>query len=231
MTNKGDRLVRVELHVHTRASYDSLLPIEKLLKRCQAIGIDRVAITDHNLIEPAMKAKSLAPDLVIIGEEIETNKGELIGYFMSEWVPPGLDPFETIDRLRAQGAVISVPHPFDTFRSKGWLEEDLEQLAPLVDAVEIFNARCLNNTPNNQAAAFAQEKGLLETVGSDAHSLWEVGRATLRMPDFKDAAEFKAALKNTQQATRLSPPFVHLFSRCAVFYKKLIKLFHCPDVS
>ena len=226
MNNTGDPVVRVELHVHTHASKDSLIPIEKLLKCCQSIGIDRVAITDHNQIEGALRAKSLAPELVIAGEEIETTQGELIGYFMTEWVPAGLDSMETIKRLRAQGAVISVPHPFDTVRSQHWTEADLLAIADHVDAIETFNARCLNKAPNLQAALFARQHGLLETVGSDAHSLWEVGRATLIMDDFDDAASFKAALRNTQQSTQLSPPFVHLFSRWAVFCKKLDKLFH-----
>jgi len=88
-----------------------------------------VAITDHNQIEGALRAKSLAPELVIVGEEIETTQGELIGYFMTEWVPAGLDSMETIKRLRAQGAVISVPHPFDTVRSQHWTEADLLAIA------------------------------------------------------------------------------------------------------
>ena len=226
MNNTGDPFVRVELHVHTRASKDSLMPIEKLLKRCQYIGIDRVAITDHNLIEAALRAKSLAPERVIVGEEIETTQGEFIGYFMTEWVAAGLEPMDTIKRLRAQGAVISVPHPFDTVRSQHWTEADILAIADHVDAIETFNARCLNKAPNLQAVLFAKQHGLLETVGSDAHSLWEVGRATLKMADFDDAASFEAALKDAQQATRLSPPFVHLFSRCAVFYKKMQNLFH-----
>ena len=221
MNNPGGLIIRVELHVHTRASYDSLMSIKKLLKRCKAIGINRVAITDHNQIDAALQAKSIAPECVIVGEEIQTTKGELIGYFMSEWIPPGRDPIETMRRLRAQGAVISIPHPFDPFRGNGWLEGDLEGLVPYVDAIETFNARCFDNASNRKAALFTRQHGLLETVGSDAHSLWEVGRATLQMAEFNDAASFKAALKAAQQATQLSPPFVHLFSRWAVFCKKL----------
>ena len=223
MNRKGENLIRVELHVHTRASFDSLVPIDKLIRRVKKLGIDRVAITDHNAIEAAMEAQALAPELVIVGEEIETTKGELIGYFMSEWVPPGLDPYETIVCLRGQGAVISVPHPFDTYRSKSWQEEDLEMLAPLVDAVEIFNARCTSQAPNQKAASFARQHGLLETVGSDAHTLGEVGKATLRMDDFDDAESFKSALKNAQHDTRLSPAYVHLFSTYAKFVKRVKK--------
>ena len=212
----------MELHLHTDASPDSLIQPQKLLDHCVRIGIDRVAITDHNSIEGALEAKILAPDRVIVGEEIETTEGELLGYFMTDWVPPGLEPMVTIERLRSQGAVISVSHPFDTTRSCHWSEERLSAIAPYVDAVEVFNARCLTNMPNLKAFAFADEHGLLQTVGSDAHSLIEVGRATLMMPGFLDAEGFKHALKDAEPVTRLSSVFVHLLSRFAVFRKRLI---------
>jgi predicted metal-dependent phosphoesterase TrpH len=218
--------VRVELHLHTSASIDSLVGIEKLLQHCEKIGIDRVAITDHNVIEAALEAKALAPERVIVGEEIETTQGELIGYFMTEWVPPALEPLETISRLRAQGAVISVPHPFDTARGPRWQEADLLAVIPHVDAIETFNARCLSNGPNERAAAFAREHGLLKTVGSDAHSLYEVGRASLMMQGFNDAESFKTALRDAEPMTNLSPVFVHFFSRFAVFKKTLKKVLH-----
>lgn len=213
--------VRVELHVHTHVSKDSLVQVKKLLNHCEKIHLDRVAITDHNAITGALEAKALAPERVIVGEEIETTQGELIGYFMTEWVPPGLEPMEVINRLRKQGAVISVPHPFDAVRGQYWSEEDLTAIVPYIDAIEIFNSRCLSNAPNERAATFAREHGLPGTVGSDAHSLYEVGRASLIMQDFIDGEGFRAALKNAESMTNLSPIFVHLFSRFAVLYKKL----------
>ena len=216
--------MRVELHLHTQASKDSLVKPGKLLAHCQKIGIDKFAVTDHNVIEGALALKSMAPETVIVGEEIATAQGELIGYFMLEWVPPGLTPMETIERLRAQGAVVSVAHPFDSVRSQHWEEEELLAIAPYVDAIETFNARCLSQGPNQRAVAFAREHGLRETVGSDAHSLFEVGRASLIMSPFEDAAGFLNALKDAQQMIRLSPAFVHLFSRYAVFYKKIARL-------
>lgn len=225
MISNEQKWVRVELHLHTRISKDSLVKIEELLERCDRIGIDHVAITDHNQIENALKAKAMAPDRVIVGEEIETTQGELIGYFMTEQVPPGLEPMAAIDRLRKQGALISVAHPLDTTRTQHWDEEELLAIAPYVDAIESFNARCLTNKPNQAAETFAQKHGLLETVGSDAHSLWEVGRAYLTLPEFDDAAEFKAGLVKAEKTTRLSPFFVHLFSRYAVLHKKLSKIF------
>ena len=221
MKDKTEGWLRVELHLHTCASKDSLVQPEKLLDHCQKEGIDRVAITDHNEISGALAAKALAPDRVIVGEEIHTTQGELLGYFMTEHIPGGLDPNETIRRLREQGAVISVSHPFDKTRGPQWTFDQLMAIIPHVDAIESFNARCLTNQPNKQAAAFAQQHGLLETVGSDAHSYKEVGRASLRMPPFSNAAEFLTALKTAQQHVRLSSWFVHFYSRYAAFCNRI----------
>ena len=221
--HKPGKQMRVELHVHTIYSKDSLVSPERLLSHCQRIGVDKVAVTDHNQIEGAFAAKALAPDRVIVGEEIRTTAGELIGYFMKKWIEPDLEPMEAIARLRDQGAVISVAHPFDTVRTQHWMLEDLLAVAPYVDAIETFNARCLSPEPNRAAAAFAEDHHLLATVGSDAHSLFELGRATLISPDFYNAETFIAALKVAKPAVRLSPFFVHLFSRFAVFRKRFIR--------
>jgi hypothetical protein len=223
MNTENKTNLLVELHCHTSASVDSLVPVEKILSRCKTLGINKIAITDHNVIHAAQSAKALAPEMVIVGEEIQTKKGELIAYFVTEWVPPGLDPMETIERLREQGAVISIPHPFDPFRGKDWDPGDLEALVPYIDAVETFNARCFGNKANLAAADFARRHGLLETVGSDAHTIRELGRATLRMPDFSDAESFRAALRQAEKLTQLSSFFIHLFSRLAKLVKKFRK--------
>ena len=226
MSEAAVRTWRVELHSHTCLSEASLVRPEKLLAHCKKIEIDKIAITDHNAIEGALIAQQLAPELVIVGEEIETTGGELLGYFMSELVPAGLEPMEAIARLKAQGAVISVAHPFDTTRSHHWNHDSLAAIAPHIDAIETFNARCLGDGPNNTAAVFAREHDLLQTAGSDAHSLWEIGRAVLLMADFQDAAGFRAALKNATQEVSLSPFYVHLFSRYAVLSKNLKRIFN-----
>jgi predicted metal-dependent phosphoesterase TrpH len=184
-------------------------------------GIDRIAITDHNEIKGALEAKKLDPERVIVGEEIATTRGELLGYFMSEWIPPGLEPMAAIERLREQGAVISAAHPFDSHRTYHWKPDELEALLPYLDAIETFNARCIFSAPNRQAASFARNNGMLEIVGSDAHSLFELGRATMSIPVFRDAASFKAALGHAEKNERCSPAFVHLISRFAVFSKSV----------
>ena len=213
--------INVELHCHTYHSRDSLMLPEQILQACDRRGIDLVAITDHNSIAGARETAALDPERVIIGEEILTTEGEILGYFVQEEIPRGLPPMEVVERLRAQGAVISIAHPFDPSRGHRWSMETLETLFPHIDALEVFNARCWNDQPNDQAADIALTAGLLGTAGSDAHAPAEVGRAYLSMPAFSDAASFKEALAHAQIMGRRSVPLVHLYSRYATWRKQL----------
>jgi predicted metal-dependent phosphoesterase TrpH len=210
----------VEFHCHTVYSKDSLMSLNTLLSTCQRKGIDRVVITDHNTIAGALQARQMAPERVVVGEEILTTCGELLAAFVEREVPPGLTPKETIQRLRDQAAFISVAHPYDQFRSGHWDEVDLLDIFPLVDAIEVFNARCLSPSFNDQAQAFASQHGLAGTVGSDAHTAFELGRATLQLPEFQDAKSLKEALLSAKARTSLSSPWVHFTSRYAVWRKK-----------
>jgi len=214
-------MLRVEFHCHTHYSKDSLLHPQRLLEACRARGIDRVVVTDHNNNLGGLHAARLDPQLAIPGEEVLTTAGELLAFFVTEEVPRGLPPKEAITRLREQGAFISVSHPYDELRSGHWAEVDLLEILPLVDAIETFNARCMKTDYNRQAQAFAQEHGVLGTVGSDAHAAFEVGRATLLLPDFHDAESLRQALPQARAETRLSSPFVHFTSRYAVWRKAM----------
>ncbi|MFP3853550.1 MAG: PHP domain-containing protein [Anaerolineales bacterium] len=211
----------VELHCHTCYSKDSLLRPGELLRAARLKGLDRVAITDHNTIQGALQAAKLEPDRVIVGEEIMTTQGELLAFFLSEGIPAGLEPEEAIGRLRDQGAVISVSHPFDPHRAGAWKPTDLETIRSDIDALEVYNARCFTTEPNRQAAAWAKKAGLLGTAGSDAHAASELGRAVMLMPAFQGAKEFKAALAHSEVQGRLSSPFVHLYSRWALWRKAM----------
>jgi predicted metal-dependent phosphoesterase TrpH len=205
-------MIKVEFHCHTRYSGDSLIDLPQLLRTCDQKGIHKLVITDHNTISGAQKAVELAPDRFIIGEEILTQQGELLGFFVKEEIPAGLSAQASIDLLRAQGAFISVSHPFDKMRKGRWRLDDLIEILPGIDAIEMFNSRCLLPQYNLKAIIFAQQYHLLGTVGSDAHSLGEVGAATLSLPDFTDAASLKRSLSLAEPHTRLSPPWVHFYS-------------------
>lgn len=212
---------QVELHSHTLWSKDCVVSFDAIIRLCQQRGIDRIAITDHNTADGALAMQKLAPDLVIVGEEIMTDRGEILGYFMQESIPPGLTPDETIRRLREQGAVISVSHPFDRLRKGAWHEEDLLRIIDQVDAIEVFNARCMYADDNVKAMQFAQKHQLTGTVGSDAHSRIEYGRALAQMPPFEGASDFLLALRAAQHLNRYSSWFVHLNSKTAKWSKKL----------
>ena len=213
-------MLRVEFHCHTRFSKDSLLHPEKRLEACQRKGLDRVVITDHNTIAGALYARQLDPKRVIVGEEIMTQEGELLTSFVTEEVPRGLPAEEAITCLRKQGAFISISHPFDVLRSGHWEEAALLRILPLVDAIETFNSRCWQKNFNTQAQAFANTHGMLGTVGSDAHAAFEIGRATLLLPEFHDADSLKLALPQAECQTGLSSPWVHFVSTYAKWKKR-----------
>jgi predicted metal-dependent phosphoesterase TrpH len=211
--------LRVEFHCHTVFSKDSLTPPEKLVAAARRKGLDRVIVTDHNSIEGALRARDLDPERIIVGEEVLTTRGEFLAAFVTELVPKGLPPLEALQRLRAQGAFISVSHPFDDYR--GWKLPDLLEILPLVDAIETFNARCMRPVFNVRAREFARERGLAGTVGSDAHTVWELGRATLTVPEFESAEDLRRVIRQGVENVRLSSPLIHLTSRYAVTVKKL----------
>jgi len=220
-TSKPKKLVTVEFHCHTVYSRDSGSRVSALIRAARAQGIDRLAITDHNTIEGALKAKALAPELVIVGEEVLTERGELIAYFVQEEVPKGLTVRETLRRLKAQGAFISIPHPFD-LRRHGWPLEELIDLLPEVDALEVFNARCLRKVSNDKALAFALERDVPMLAGSDAHSLVELGLAVTRLPAFNSAEELRAAVREAEISGRLLSVKDHFKTSALIGLSKLI---------
>ncbi len=221
-TSPSSELWRVETHSHTHYSRDCVTLFKQVVKVCRTKGIDKIVITDHDTAEGALAFAKLEPDLIIPGEEIMTTEGEILAFFVQETIPPKLTPHETIQRLRDQGAFISVSHPFDRHRKGAWEKAWLDQIIGLVDAIEVFNARCLYLEDNEKSAAYAAEHGMVGTVGSDAHIPYELGKANLLMSPFADASSFAESLKTAQQAIHLSPAWVHGFSTLAKWQRKYL---------
>ncbi len=212
---------KVDLHSHTIYSRDCLTPTLALIERARAVGLNKIAVTEHNNLEGALAAKRLAPDLVIVGEEIKTTHGEIIAYYVQEKVPKGLSPQETIRRLREQGAVISIPHPLDSLRRSAMGRANVLEIIDQVDALEVLNARCVRPADNLAALELAQAHGKLATAGSDAHTTFEVGRCTLEMPPFEDDAEsFRDALEHARPQGDVSPFWPHFASTYAKWRKR-----------
>ena len=219
MTN----IISAEFHCHSNYSPDSLVTLEDIIKTCRAKGIGKIAITDHGRMVGAFKAHNMAPDLVVVSEEVLTNEGEILAYFITEEIPDGLPPLEVVKRLKDQGAFISVAHPFDPWRGANWKPGTLEKLVPYLDGVEAFNARCFDPTFNEKAGNFANEHKLVWMVGSDAHSIPEIGRAVLQLPDFNSAEELRQAVKSATFSGELSSKIVRLHSTIAKVVNKFRK--------
>ncbi len=211
-------MLKVDFHCHTYHSPDSLTTIDDLIRNIKKRGLDRVVVTDHNCLAGAQEAHNAAPDLVIVGEEVQTSEGEFLAAFVTREVPKGLEPMEAYKRLRDQGAFISVSHPFDPQRS-GWSNKTLLEIAPIVDAIEVFNARVLDMTMNLKAEEFARAHNLSGTAGSDGHHPSEVGRAYSILPDFSNADELRSVINQAVSAGSLSSPLVHFFSSWARLVK------------
>lgn len=212
---------KIDFHSHTRYSKDSLAEIPLLIEQAKKIGLDKIIITDHNTIAGALIAQEMFPDKIIVGEEILTTRGELLAFFLTQEVPQGLEPAEAIRQLKEQGAFISVSHPFDLARH-GWQPEDLERIIREVDAIEVFNARCLRQQTNRMAMDYARKHNIPGTVGSDAHMVSELGTAYLEIDPFNDAESLRNLIRAGKINPTYSPFWVHFGSTWAKLKKKFL---------
>jgi len=212
--------LRADLHTHSHYSRDSVLSPEAYVRECVRKGITCAAVTDHNTLDGAFFIEKLARKLgaplkVIIGEEVKTAEGEVIGLFLEELVPRGMSAEDTVRAIHDQGGVATVPHPFDIFRRAVITPDALTRIAPLVDAIEGFNCRNILSCHDTRARDVADRHGKPITVGSDCHSPWEVGGVSIEIDDFETPAEFVAALAGGRVTFRRSLPVVHWISTYA----------------
>ena len=208
-------MIRADLHIHTIYSEDSNTPLERIIDRCLEAGINCIAITDHNTIAGALEMKRIAPFTVIVGDEIQTSTGEVIGYFLQEEIPKGLPAEQTARMIKEQGGLVCIPHPFDRLRMSTLHRQTLETLLPYIDIIEVFNSRVLLLRHNIMAERFTNAHGLLASAGSDAHTLGEIGNAYVEMPEFNDKEHFLTALAQGRIRGRKASLSVHLWSSWA----------------
>jgi predicted metal-dependent phosphoesterase TrpH len=215
-----DKTIRVDLHNHTHYSPDSILTPKGFVREVRRRGLDVVAVTDHNTTRGALTVRELADFPVIVGEEVRTADGEILGLFLSEDIPKGLPSGDAIARIKDQGGLVGVPHPFDSLRS-GLREDAIIANIQRIDFIEGLNARMVFSAHNAKARKFAAGRDLPVSAGSDAHSSWEVGRVWAEMPPFEGAGDFIAALRQGRLVGKLSTPLVHLISRYAYLRRAL----------
>jgi len=198
----GDRdWITIDLHMHTDWSHDCSTPAADLVDHAQAIGLGGIAVTDHNAFGGALQAVEAASDrdlVVIPGEEVKTdNQGEVIGLFLREEIPRGMTFADTLTAIREQGGLVYVPHPFDRMHAipdPATLHRHLAE----IDVLEVYNARLLRDSFNDEALRFARKYRLLQGAGSDAHVLQGVGTGALRMRRFDGPEEFLMSLRTAE---------------------------------
>ncbi len=211
--------MRIDMHLHTARSFDCLNDPAKVVAAARAAGLDRICVTDHSEIETAIALKKQFPGFVIVGEEVKTGEGvDIIGLYIHELIPKGTPARDTCMRIREQGGLVYVPHPFAS--GKGGNGFILPVIEDLVDAVEGFNARLHDPKLNERAVAWAKERGLPLGAGSDAHTYAELGRGYVDVPDFEDTADgFLGALRVGTIGGRTSSRAVHIASTYAKIHK------------
>ncbi len=197
------------------------MPLEVIIDRCVRRGIDCIAVTDHDKIEGALEMQKLAPFKVIVGEEVKTNEGEIIGLFLKERVPPLLTAAETIERIHQQGGLTYVPHPFDRIRGGRLKEEVLEEVYEGIDIMEAFNSRTTLLRDSEKAKAFGRAKNMPLGAGSDSHTPIEIGGAYVEMPDFEGPNDFLDCLREGRIVGKRANPLVHVPTRIVRTLKRL----------
>jgi predicted metal-dependent phosphoesterase TrpH len=214
-------LIKADLHIHTCYSSDCLTPLERIVDRCLKLEINCIAVADHNTVAGALKLREIAPFKVVVAEEVLTPAGEIMGLFLSETVARGLSPHEAISRIRQQGGLVAIPHPFG--RSLPWKANALTspEILSQVDIIETFNSRTPFSSSIIRARRLTAELGKPASAGSDAHTLGEIGRAYVEMPDFDGPDDFLESLVQGKIFGRKSSYLPHLASTWAKIKKHL----------
>lgn len=188
--------MKIDLHCHSLYSKDSFSPIEKIIKVAKEKNLDGIAITDHDTIDGWEEAKIFAKKynlFVVLGMEIKSTKGDILGLFLKEKVK-SREPEKVMREIKNQGGIVVIPHPFHCFTK---FRDDLTKYLSLIDGIEVFNARQFGNKFNKMAFDFAKKYNLGMVAGSDAHSLGEIGNA-FTISNSKDLDEFKEAIKKKE---------------------------------
>lgn len=210
-------MYRIDLHTHSTASPDGGLNQDHYDRAFNRGLLNCVAVTDHNRIDKAVALRqALGESRIIVGEEISTTAGEIIGLFLEKPVLAGLTPLSTAQAIKEQGGLVYIPHPFETVRS-GLTSAALDDIAELVDIVEVHNGRAWLQNRGPRAAAWAKLHRKLRAASSDAHGPRGLGSGITVVAEIPTRDNLMKLLGKAQLLTK--PPHWR-----SLFYPKLHRL-------
>lgn len=221
--------VKVDFHVHTVYSPDSVINFEDLRDGCRRGGIDAVAIMDHDVIEGAFEYAARSEELlsagewaprVLVGEEVRTTGGEICGLFLRDWVPDHMPPRETMEFIREQGGLVYIPHPFDLLKLKRLKASELVELSELIDIVEEFNGKPRFPPANVLARRFLERHPMAGAAGSDAHDPTRLGAAFVEVEDFTGPEDLMEKLSDGTVSGSMYSPFASAFTRFRIRHSR-----------
>ncbi|MFB6226513.1 MAG: PHP domain-containing protein [Candidatus Paceibacteria bacterium] len=216
--------MKLVFHAHTKLSVDCELELDQIANKCKQLGIDGVLLTDHDKLSPSKTVNGVQ---FYSGEEIMTKQGEIIGMFLKEEIQPGLTAKKTINKIKQQDGLVTIPHPFDRFRSSALDKKIIEKHLDKIDIIETYNARTLISKDNQKAKKFfeknKQEYDLVEIIGSDAHILREFENSIIEIKKFSSSNDFLGNLRDAKlkksKNTILHKIIPHLYTKT----KKLLQ--------
>lgn len=178
-------MFKIDLHTHSIASKDGGISAEQYAHVLSTHVLDMIAITDHNQIEFAQKLQAKLGDRIIVGEEIMSTGGEIIGLYLKERIAPRLSPQETVKQIKDQGGIVYIPHPFENIR-KGLHPGVLEELVDEIDIVEVCNGRAFLQDRSAQALVWAKLNHIIGAASSDAHGVRGLGRTYMDVSELPE---------------------------------------------
>lgn len=214
-------MFKVDLHTHSTASPDGGISAEQYARAIDHETLDFIAVTDHNTTKMAKKLQKSLGKKIIVGEEVMTMQGEVIGLFLTEDIRPNQPLKDTVQQIKAQGGVVYLPHPFETFR-KGISEADLITIAELIDIVEVYNGRAFVQNKGPQATTWARINEKACAASSDAHGLKGLGSAYTDIKE-EPTAKTLAELVRFGHCSMQRPPLRTLLYPKANRLKKVFK--------
>ena len=221
----GIEPIRADFHIHSSFSPDSRFKVKDLIESCTTKNLNLIAITDHHTNEGARVIQGEAPFPVIIGQEILSSDGEIIGLFLNKTIKKKMSAKETVKAIKDQGGFVQIPHPFDRFRNNHISQKALLEIVAEVDIIEIFNARTILTRDIDQSIQFYldnKEQFNLHKVGvTDSHTSYEIGKSYTELPMYDGQEHFLDSLNHGTVIGEKMSPFIHAVTRYNTWAKKL----------